>query len=143
MARIQKLKSTEGMPIERLKPGDDPTEAINRLYSYGRRTYGQPMPDAPRETTPKYKAPTPSRDERADYALGKNSPVTPAPAESDPQFRDDKTASHDDASGWVRGMGNQSPHQSTVKGVAVPEKKKLDPWGDVRPAPPAAAKNKQ
>jgi len=23
------------------------------------------------------------------------------------------------------------------------EKKKSDPWGDVRPAPPAAAKNKQ
>jgi len=34
-------------------------------------------------------------------------------------------------------------YQSTVKGVSVPEKKKLDPWGDVRPAPPAAAKNKQ
>jgi hypothetical protein len=35
--------------IEKLKPGDDPTDAINRLYSIGRRTYGQPMPDAPRE----------------------------------------------------------------------------------------------
>jgi hypothetical protein len=34
-------------------------------------------------------------------------------------------------------------YQSTVKGVSVPEKKKLDPWGDVRPALPAAAKNKQ
>jgi len=34
-------------------------------------------------------------------------------------------------------------YQSTVKGVSVPEKKKLDPWGDVRPAPPAAVKNKQ
>jgi len=34
-------------------------------------------------------------------------------------------------------------YQSTVKGVSVPEKKKPDPWGDVRPAPPAAAKNKQ
>jgi hypothetical protein len=34
-------------------------------------------------------------------------------------------------------------YQSTVKGVSVPEKKKPDPWGDVRPPPPAAAKNKQ
>jgi hypothetical protein len=34
-------------------------------------------------------------------------------------------------------------YQSTVKGVSVPEKNKPDPWGDVRPAPPAAAKNKQ
>jgi hypothetical protein len=34
-------------------------------------------------------------------------------------------------------------YQSTTKGVLVPEKKKPDPWGDVRPAPPAAAKNKQ
>jgi hypothetical protein len=34
-------------------------------------------------------------------------------------------------------------YQSTIKGVSVPEKKKPDPWGDVRPAPPAAAKNKQ
>jgi hypothetical protein len=34
-------------------------------------------------------------------------------------------------------------YQSTIKGISVPEKKKPDPWGDVRPAPPAAAKNKQ
>jgi len=35
-------------------------------------------------------------------------------------------------------------YQSTIKGASVPEKKKPDPWGDVRPAPPAAvAKNKQ
>jgi hypothetical protein len=34
-------------------------------------------------------------------------------------------------------------YQSTIKGVSVPEKKKPDPWGDVRPAPPAAANNKQ
>jgi len=33
-------------------------------------------------------------------------------------------------------------YQSTVKGTDA-EKKKSDPWGDVRPAPPAAAKNKQ
>jgi hypothetical protein len=33
-------------------------------------------------------------------------------------------------------------YQSTIKGTDA-EKKKSDPWGDVRPAPPAAAKNKQ
>jgi hypothetical protein len=34
-------------------------------------------------------------------------------------------------------------YQSTIKGRPDAEKKKSDPWGDVRPAPPAAAKNKQ
>ena len=34
-------------------------------------------------------------------------------------------------------------YQSTVKTLSDTEKKKSDPWGDVRPAPPAAAKNKQ
>jgi hypothetical protein len=33
-------------------------------------------------------------------------------------------------------------YRSTVKGTNV-EKKKSDPWADVRSAPPAAAKNKQ
>jgi len=33
-------------------------------------------------------------------------------------------------------------YRSTVKGTDA-EKKKSDPWADVRPAPPAAAKNKQ
>jgi hypothetical protein len=33
-------------------------------------------------------------------------------------------------------------YRSTVKGTDV-EKKKSDPWADVRSAPPAAAKNKQ
>jgi hypothetical protein len=33
-------------------------------------------------------------------------------------------------------------YQSTIKGTNA-EKKNSDPWGDVRPAPPAAAKNKQ
>jgi hypothetical protein len=33
-------------------------------------------------------------------------------------------------------------YQSTVKALSDTEKKKSDPWGDVRPAPPAA-KNKQ
>jgi hypothetical protein len=36
-------------------------------------------------------------------------------------------------------------YQSTIKKIPDAEKKKSDPWGDVRPAaaPPAAAKNKQ
>jgi hypothetical protein len=33
-------------------------------------------------------------------------------------------------------------YRSTVKETDA-EKKKSDPWADVRPAPPAAAKNKQ
>jgi len=34
-------------------------------------------------------------------------------------------------------------YKSTVKSTSDTEKKKSDPWGDVRSAPPAAAKNKQ
>jgi hypothetical protein len=34
-------------------------------------------------------------------------------------------------------------YESTIKGRPDAEKKNSDPWGDVRPAPPAAAKNKQ
>ena len=34
-------------------------------------------------------------------------------------------------------------YQSTVKTLSDTEKKKSDPWADVRPTPPAAAKNKQ
>jgi hypothetical protein len=34
-------------------------------------------------------------------------------------------------------------YQSTVKRTSGAEKKKSDPWGDIRPAPPPAAKNKQ
>jgi hypothetical protein len=34
-------------------------------------------------------------------------------------------------------------YQSTIKGRPDAEKKKSDPWADVRPAPPAATKNKQ
>jgi hypothetical protein len=34
-------------------------------------------------------------------------------------------------------------YQSTIKGRADAEKKSSDPWADVRPAPPAAAKKKQ
>jgi uncharacterized protein YecT (DUF1311 family) len=34
-------------------------------------------------------------------------------------------------------------YQSTIKRLPDKEKKKSDPWDDVRPAPPPAAKNKQ
>jgi hypothetical protein len=34
-------------------------------------------------------------------------------------------------------------YQSTVKTLSDTEKKKSYPWADIRPAPPAAAKNKQ
>jgi hypothetical protein len=34
-------------------------------------------------------------------------------------------------------------YQSTIRGRPDAEKNKYDPWADVRPAPPAAAKNKQ
>jgi hypothetical protein len=34
-------------------------------------------------------------------------------------------------------------YQSTIKGRPDAEKKNSDPWADVRPAPPAVAKNKQ
>ena len=34
-------------------------------------------------------------------------------------------------------------YQSTIRGRPDAEKNKSDPWADVRPAPPAAAKNKQ
>ncbi len=32
-------------------------------------------------------------------------------------------------------------YQSTIK--KIPDQKKSDPWADIRPAPPTAAKNKQ
>ena len=34
-------------------------------------------------------------------------------------------------------------YQSTVKALSDTEKKKSDPWGDIRPPPPAATKNKR
>ena len=34
-------------------------------------------------------------------------------------------------------------YQSTIKKLPDAEKKKSDPWADVRPPPPAAAKNNQ
>jgi hypothetical protein len=34
-------------------------------------------------------------------------------------------------------------YQSMIKRLPDKEKRESDPWGDVRPTPPAAAKNKQ
>jgi hypothetical protein len=97
--------------IERVLPGQDPTDAINRLYSYG-RTYprGEP-PDAPREPTLHSRPASPSLEDcYADYSPLKNSPVSPAPDESQPQFRDEKASTLNDAYGWVRGFGKESPY---------------------------------
>ena len=107
MARIEKLKSTEGTPIEDVKAGDDPVKAIKRLYEFGRQyLHGKPHDYEPRGKMPKFKAPQPGWDtERATYSEPtRSSPVTPAPDESGPQFQNDKVATHNDASGsWVRG----------------------------------------
>jgi hypothetical protein len=94
--------------IEKLTPGTDPSRAIADLYAVGRKVYGR-NPDARRdERTPEYKAPSPSRDERASCAIGKNSPMEPAPNEYGPQFRDDKTSDHvDTKEAWCRGMAKE------------------------------------
>ena len=92
-------------------PGSDPSQAIADLYATGRTTYGQPNPDARRDArTPEHPAPQPDwSSERATYAIGRNSPVSPAPDESQPQFADDKSANlNDTREGWTRGYG--SPH---------------------------------
>jgi hypothetical protein len=95
-----------------LHPGDDVHKAVGDLYSHKRiYPHGRPHDYAAPERTPRHQAPQPDwSSERATYAIGKNSQVSPAPDESAPQFADDKTADHNDASGWVRGMGGQSPH---------------------------------
>jgi hypothetical protein len=112
--RIQKLRTETGQPIETLREGDDAYRAVRNLYRYGRTYPDKPPHDAPRETTPKYRAGTCSpNDEPASYrqAIRKEA-VTPALSEQPPQFPDDKhgAAYDNDASGWVRGMGGQSPH---------------------------------
>jgi hypothetical protein len=111
---IKPLRTEQGMRIERLRPGDDPTAAINKLYSEGRTTYGQPHPDTPRESAPKYKVPTRSpNDEPASYRQAiRSEAMTPVLSEQAPQFPGDKHGVRydNDASGWVRGQGGQSPH---------------------------------
>ncbi len=91
-------------------PGSDPSKAIAELYARGRKVYGT-NPDARTDArTPERPAPQPDwSSEKATYAIGRNSPVSPAPDESQPQFADDKTADHVDVrEGWTRGYG--SPH---------------------------------
>jgi hypothetical protein len=119
---IRKIKTDTGQPIEKVGPGDNVYRAVGKLYEYG-RSYpnGRPHDYKTPEKTPAFRAPTPRDDGSGSYALGKNSPVSPAPDESQPQFRDDKVATHNDASGWVRGVGGQSPHphfDRRVSGVA-------------------------
>jgi hypothetical protein len=63
-----------------------------------------------------------------------------------------------DPTGFLKGREDRAPtrekkdpraidrdYQSAIKKIPDAEKKKSDPWGDIRPAaaPPAAAKNKQ
>jgi hypothetical protein len=98
--------------IERLRPGDDPTAAINRLYGVGRSyPHGKPH-DAPRQGKPGYTTPVPTRDEEyAHYGqatrderltFDEQAPQTPA---------DKHGASYDnDSGGWVRGRGPEAPH---------------------------------
>jgi hypothetical protein len=99
--------------IEKLRPGSDPREAIGRLYREGRRyPYGKPPHEyETRERTPAFRSPQPGmEDERASYALGRNSPMK-APNESSPQFTVDKTGDRcDTREGWQRGYGSESPH---------------------------------
>jgi hypothetical protein len=97
--------------IERVSPGEDPTDAINRLYSYGRHYPHSKPHDAPREPTLHSRPASPSHEDcYADYEPIKNSPVSPAPDESQPQFRDSKASTLNDAYGWVRGFGSESPY---------------------------------
>jgi hypothetical protein len=97
--------------IERVQSGQDPTDAINRLYSFGRHhPYAKPH-DAPRESTRHSRPTSPSHDDcYADYNPIKNSPVSPAPDESQPQFRDSKASTLNDSYGWVRGYGREAPY---------------------------------
>ena len=97
--------------IEKVQSGQDPTDAINRLYSFGRHHPHQKPHDAPREPTLHSRPASQSHEDcYADYSPIKNSPVSPAPDESLPQFRDEKASTYNDAYGWPRGMGSESPH---------------------------------
>ncbi len=97
----------------RLRPGTDPTRAVNELYSH-RRTYPHQLPhDAPRQRTPGYATPIPTDGEYAHYGQAtRPEHVTPAFDEQAPQFTADKHgATYDnDADGWVRGKGPEAPH---------------------------------
>jgi hypothetical protein len=89
---IKPLRNTEGGPIERLKPGDDPRAAIGRLYSEG-RTYphGKPHEYRAREVTPKFKG--------------------IAPDQSQPEFKEERAVHlNNTREAWQRGMGSESPY---------------------------------
>ena len=95
-----------------IKPGDNVYEAIDSLYRFGRSYPHKPPHDyEPPERAPHPRPPQPSPDEyRATFRPATNSEVSPAPDESQCQFVSEKVATHNDASGWVRGQGGQSPH---------------------------------
>jgi hypothetical protein len=106
---IRRLRTDQGQPIEKVGPGDDVYRAVDKLYRTGRTYPGKAPHDyAKPQQTPEYKVPSPSRDERASYAPGKNSPMEPAPAEWAPQFRDDKCSNYNDTTeAWCRGMAKE------------------------------------
>ena len=62
---IKPLRTEQGMPIERVMPGQDPTDAINRLYSYGRHYPHHEPHDAPRESTRHSRPASPSKHPRS------------------------------------------------------------------------------
>ena len=101
--------------IEKLKPGDDPSAAINRLYGYGRHHPDGKPHDAAKERT------LPPRDtfqpenvpaERNKGHIGADVFDQLHPAYQKPQGPEDRQAPsyENDSTGWVRGMGGESPH---------------------------------
>jgi hypothetical protein len=56
------------------------------------------------------------------------------------QLKDDKPSRTKEQKEYDKALDRA--YQSSIKDIPEP-KKKSDPWGDIRPSPPAAAKNKQ
>jgi hypothetical protein len=106
--------------IERLRPGDDATAAIARLYGEGRyHPYAKPH-DRPRTDLAVPELLAPSHHEPAHYRQATRfERVSPAPSEQAPQFVDEKhgAAYDNDASGWPRGMGPESTRNSITARV--------------------------
>ena len=112
---IKPLRTEQGMPVERLKPGDDPTAAIEKLYRYGRHYPDKAPHDAAKERT------HPPRDtfqpedvpaERNKGHIGVDVYDQRHPAYQKPQAPESRQAPEydNDATGWVRGMGSESPY---------------------------------